>query len=149
MTITLGYTLSQPLPGTPQDLETADEGDLLYSLFLGDVIFTVGDADFSTKQWGWVPVLDLALGLHYVVGALRRGDEEAEFDFTESESTIRFQRDGGEVFISASYAPHRAAVTLEDLEKAVALFRAKVSDDLSSAHPSLRINSAFRKLTES
>jgi len=61
--ITLDYRLS-PLPGdrTDRELVSASESELRYSLFLGDVVFRVGDADFSAN-WGWVPVLDFALGL--------------------------------------------------------------------------------------
>ena len=100
-----------------------------------------------------MPVLDFALGLEYVARELRQGKEDAEFDFTEfdfteSESTILFQRDEEDVFVSASYAPHRAVVNLEDLVNAVRLFRKRVVDDLSSIHPQLRINSTMRSLME-
>ena len=89
-----------------------------------------------------------ALGLEYVARELRQGKEKAEFDFTESESTIRFQRDEGEIFISASYAPHRTVVNLEDLVKAVRAFLKRVVDDLSLLHPQLRMNSTMRNLME-
>jgi hypothetical protein len=144
--ITLDYRLS-PLPGdrADRDLAAATEGELRYSLFTGDVVFRIDDADFSAN-WGWVPVLDFALGLEFVTLELWRGEEEAEFDFTESESTIRFRRDGRDVFISASYAPHRAVTHLDDLIGAVRAFRKRVVDDLSSIHPQLRVNSAMRNL---
>jgi hypothetical protein len=148
MMITLDYRLSALTGDRPdRDLETATEGDLRFRLFVGDVVFRVGDADFSA-YWGWVPVLDFALGLEYVARELGQGQQEAEFDFTESESTIRFQRDGGDVFVSASYAPHRTIVNLQDLVNAVRIFRKRVVDDLSLTHPQLRMNPTIRKLME-
>jgi len=61
--ITLDYRLfSRPGDRTDRDLIAATEGDLRYSHFTSDVVFRVCDADFSAN-WGWVPVLDLALGL--------------------------------------------------------------------------------------
>jgi hypothetical protein len=146
--ITLDYKLSSP-PGdrTDRELVSASESELRYSLFLGDVVFRVGDADFSAN-WGWVPVLDFALGLEHAARELLQGKEEAEFEFTESDSAIRFQRDDGDVFISASYAPHRTVANLEDLVKAVRAFRKRVVDDLSLIHPQLRMNSTMRNLVE-
>ena len=146
--ITLDYRLS-PLPGDRADRElvSASESELRYSLFLGDVVFRVDDADFSAN-WGWVPVLDFALGLEHAVRELLQGKEEAEFEFTESDSAIRFQRDEGDVFVSASYAPQRAVVNLEDLVKAVRVFRKRVVDDLSLIHPQLRMNSTMRNLID-
>ena len=146
--ITLDYRLS-PLPGdrVERELVSASESELRYGLFLGDVVFKVDDADFS-GNWGWVPVLDFALGLEHAARELLQGKEEAEFEFTESDSAIRFQRDEGDVFISASYAPHRTVVNLEDLVKAVRAFRKRVVDDLSLTHPQLRMNSTMRNLIE-
>lgn len=146
--ITLDYKLS-PLPGdgTNRALVSASESELRYSLFPGDVVFKVGDADFSAN-WGWVPVLDFALGLESGASELLQGKEEVEFEFTESDSAIRFQRDEGDIFISASYAPHRAVVNLEDLVKAVRGFRKRLVNDLSLIHPELRMNPTLRKLME-
>jgi hypothetical protein len=146
--ITLDYQLHPLSRDHPdRDLATADATDLRYRLFLGNVFFRVGEADFSAS-WGWVPVLDFALGLEYVARELRHGMMEAEFDFTESESTIRFRRDDEDVLISASYTSHRAVVNLEHLVDAVRVFRKRVIDDLSQLHPQLRMNSTIRNYTD-
>jgi hypothetical protein len=94
------------------------------------------------------PFSTFALGLEHAARELLHGKEEAEFEFTESDSAIRFQRDEGDVFISASYAPHRTVVNLDDLVKAVRLFRKRVVDDLSLSHRELRMNSTMRNLME-
>jgi len=144
--ITLAYRLS-PLPAdrAERDLVSASESELRYSLFLGDVVFRVGDADFGAN-WGWVPVLDFALGLEHAVGESLHGKKEAEFEFTESDSAIRFERDEEDVFVSASYAPIRTLVDLEELIKAVRSFGMRVLDDVSSIHPQLRMNVTMRNL---
>jgi hypothetical protein len=146
--ITFDYRLS-PMPSerTDRELVSATETELRYSLFLGDIVFSVGDADFNAK-WGWVPVLDFALGLDHAVGELLQGKEEAEFEFTESDNVIRFRRDGEDVSVSASYAPHRTIVNLEDLVYAVRTFRKRVVNDLSLIHPQLRMNPTMRNLME-
>lgn len=64
---------------------------------LGDVIFIVYEVDLSAR-WGWVPVLDFALGLDAIVDALApEGAGDEVFEFTESDATIVFRRDGDKV----------------------------------------------------
>lgn len=146
--VTLDYRLvPQANDVADRALDSASEDDIRYRLFLGDVVFRVGEADFSAI-WGWVPVLDFAMGLEHVVRDLLRGNKEAEFEFTESDSTIRFERDEGEVFVSANYAPRRAVVKLETLVGAVRTFRTQVLNDLLMAHPALRLNVTVRRLLE-
>jgi hypothetical protein len=47
------------------DLRGADEMTLRYDCFLGDVVFSVDEADFSAR-WDWVPVFDFALSLRAI-----------------------------------------------------------------------------------
>lgn len=58
MTITLDYRLSPfwNKETDRADLSSADASDLHYKLFLGDMVFRIGESDFSAP-WGWVPVL--------------------------------------------------------------------------------------------
>jgi hypothetical protein len=114
-------------------------------LFLGDVIFKIGETDFSAR-WDWVPVLDFALGLEHLIKQLEGGEESVEFEFTESDSAIRFTRENGEVFVSASYAPYRAVAKISELAQAVRAFRQRVVADLFLTYPQLRTNEAIRGL---
>jgi hypothetical protein len=121
-------------------LETAEEWVLRYDCFLGDVIFLVYEVDLSAR-WGWVPILDFALGLDSIVGSLGREDAEAEvFEFTESDATIAFRRDGEVVEIEASYVPGAARVAHEDLRTAVKRFVVRVLGDFARDHPELARN---------
>lgn len=126
-------------------LTSASEADLRYALFLGDVIFRIGDADFSAR-WDWVPILDFAIGLERAVEELQRGKEHSEYDFTESDAAIRFARDEGEVFVSATFVPYRAVVALSELLGAAHAFRTRVVDELCSTYPELRRNTVLQDL---
>jgi hypothetical protein len=128
-------------------LRAATDSELRYDLFLGNVVFRIGDADFSA-DWGWVPVLDFALGLEHAIGELLRGRRIVEFEFTESERVIQFQRQNDDIVVSASYAPYGADIALGELADAMRSFRKQVIEDLSSRYPALRMNSAMRRITE-
>lgn len=121
-------------------LESAEEWVLRYDCFLGDVIFLVYEVDLSAR-WGWVPILDFALGLDAIVGSFGGEDAGAEvFEFTESDATVTFRRDGDAVEIEASYVPGTARVAYEDLQTAVKRFMIRVLDDLARDHPELTRN---------
>ena len=120
-------------------LETADGWVLRYDCFLGDVIFLVHEFDLSAR-WGWVPILDFALGLDAVVGSLREDAKTEVFEFTESDATIAFRRDHEAVEIEASYVTGMARVAYEDLRTAVRQFAVRVLDDFAREHPELTRN---------
>lgn len=135
--LTLDWSLSLWTDSCPPELEGADEWVLRYDCFLGDLIFIVDEVDLSAR-WGWVPVLDLALGLVGIVHGLGRdGNAEGVFEFTESDATITFRRDGDMVEIEASYAPRAARVSYNDLQAAAKRFAVRVLDDLVRQHPAL------------
>jgi hypothetical protein len=123
------------------DLRAADEMTLRYDCFLGDVVLVVGDLDLSAR-WGWVPVLDFALGLRSIAGALA-AEEEQVFEFTESEATIEFRRKGGVVEISSSYVEGAAEVAHVDFSLHAEQFLARVVVELGRAHPELTDNAFF------
>jgi hypothetical protein len=145
----LDYALSPSWNARPSAaLEAADETVLRYDCFLGDVIFLVYEVDLSAR-WGWVPVLDFALGLNAIVDALASGGADEEvFEFTESDATIAFRRDGDAVEIEASFVPGAARVGYEDLRAAVKHFVVRVLDDFSHEHPELRRNPFVARVLE-
>jgi hypothetical protein len=134
--VLLDYTLSGA--ATDIDLRTAEVTSLRYHCFLGDIVLRIGDVDLGT-QWGWVPILDFAVALHAIAHALDT-EPHAVFEFTESTATIEFDRDGDVVKVQASYAPAIAEVPYAELVDAADRFRARVVDDLTSAHPELAEN---------
>lgn len=137
----LDYTLSPDWnASTDVDLAVAQEWQLRYDCFLGDVIFIVYELDLSGR-WGWVPVLDFALGLDAIIDALGAGDEVEElFEFTESGASISFRRTGDRVEIDASYVPDVATVGYADLRGEVKRFLLRVLEGLIGEHRELATN---------
>jgi hypothetical protein len=127
------------------DLRTADEMELRYCCFPGDILFTVGEVDFSAR-WGWVPILDFVAGLRRVASALDAGTTEAQLGFTENEEEIYFKRVDSDVQVTATYTPGTAAVSLQALSAGIERFARRVSGDLQSNHPELAKNPAAREL---
>lgn len=127
------------------DLRAADEMTLRYECFLGDVVFVVQGADFSAR-WGWVPVLDFALSLRSIAGALV-AEPQQTFEFSESDATIHFRRESGEVTLEASYARAVATVPLVELSLQVERFSARVIEKLEREHPGLADNAFISALS--
>jgi hypothetical protein len=138
--ITLDYDLSPEWNRrtTEIELRSADETTLRYDCFLGDAVFVVDGADFSAR-WGWVPVLDFALGLRAIAGGLVSEAEEL-FEFTESDAAIEFRRQGDTVRIEADYASAAAEVRHVEFSLQAEQFVARVVADLTGRYPDLASN---------
>jgi hypothetical protein len=101
----LDYRLSEKWDEDSTDLSTVTETDLRYYVAPGDVVLQADQTDLSAN-WGWIPLIDFALALREIAAALAAVEEGSEtFEFTESEATLKFERQGQEVAISGSYAP--------------------------------------------
>lgn len=97
----------------------------LHEAALGDLIFVVGDCDFSAP-WGWVSAVYCAELFMIITDGLTRHDETQYFTFTENEEAIKFHRLLRRVRITASYAPGEAIVQLWDLAIALRSFSKRV-----------------------
>lgn len=116
--VTLDFWIgSRGAPYEYLDPATADEDEIRYYLFHGDIEFQVGDVDFSTK-WGWVPVLDFAIFMARISASLAKGEPTETFGFTESAAEIHFVRDGRSARVTTSYEPGVAHVDLIDFAAA-------------------------------
>lgn len=145
--ITLGYELSPSWNRQDEglDLRTADETALRSECFLGDVVFVVDGADFSAP-WGWVPVLDFALSVRAIAGALVKEDHE-KFEFSESDATIEFSRHDGVVRLKANYAPATAELPYVELSLQAERFLVRVVEEFVREHPELRDNAFMTALS--
>jgi hypothetical protein len=118
-------------------LAAAAPMELHYDLFLGDVVFRIGDLDMSARWW-WVPVLDFALCLDAIARSLEeRPDRSGSFEFTESDARIDFRRSDDLVTVTPSYAEGGAEVPLVELRRATEGFLERVMRELGDAHPGL------------
>ena len=128
------------------DLASAGEEVLRYEAFLGDVILRIDGIDFSA-QWGWVPVLDFAMGMENVLADLLDKGRSV-FEFTESANELRFAKEGDVIHVSGTYVNGQASMRLEEFQSAVSRFSERVRDRLCREWPELRTNKAIERWNE-
>jgi hypothetical protein len=143
--LTLDYQLD-PIAASKHaevDLAAAAPEELRYRLFLGNVYLRGDGVDFSAA-WGWVPVLDFALGLKAIAEALEHAPSE-RFDFTESNSALDFRRDGDDVEITSTYAPGILRVPFSQFREQAKGFSRKVIGELATGNLRLAANPEIRR----
>lgn len=127
------------------DWSSVTEEDLRYRVALGNLVFHVGDKDFSA-DWGWIPLVDLAASFAEIVRKLEAGSASETFEFTESDAWVRFEKKGEKVLVSTSYGEGVGEIALHSASQAVKSFRERLQSDLVSKHPQAAHNAAVRKL---
>jgi hypothetical protein len=127
------------------DWSSVTEEDLRYRVALGNLVFHVGDKDFSA-DWGWIPLVDLVASFAEIVRKLEGGSASETFEFTESDAWVRFERKGEKVLVSTSYGDGTGEIALHSASAAVKSFRERLRTDLVSRHPQAAHNAAVRKL---
>jgi hypothetical protein len=138
----LDYRLNED-SGT--DWSSVTEEDLRYRVALGNLVFHIGDKDFSA-DWGWIPLIDLAASFAEIIRKLEGGSPSETFEFTESDAWIRLERMGEKVLVSTSYSEGVAEIALHSASAAVKSFRERLRSELDRRHPQAAHNSAVRKL---
>lgn len=145
--ITFDYRFSQvPSPREASvDIPNADEDDLVYTLFPGDIVFKVGNCDYSAL-WDWIPIVGFASSLRDTAHELEQTKgAESVLEFTENDATIRFVRREDVVAISASYVSCDAQVQWTELREAVDDFSRRVMAGALRERPLLKENRALQK----
>jgi len=135
--IIFDYKLSDTLNinGWHKKLPDLDEIEIRYNFLLGDVIILAGECDFSAR-WGWVPILDFVCSLKYICTKLCQNENlEMEFEFTESESTLKFSRKGDLLTITASYNQCISTVTFDDFIVKADEFASRLILDVFESYP--------------
>ncbi|MFN5103591.1 MAG: hypothetical protein ACOVQH_03805 [Burkholderiaceae bacterium] len=129
-----------------ESLDSMDEGDLRYSAVLGDIVLEFGNGNANTN-WGWIPLLDWAEALRLIRDELGSSTStEATFEFTESDSTIRFKRTNDNVNVEASYAEAVGECSFDAFSREVDRFRHAVFQAAKDRYPSLGNNVAYKLL---
>ena len=138
----LDYRLNEE---TETDWSSVTEEDLRYRVALGNLIFQVGNKDFSAA-WGWIPLVDLAASFAEIVRKLESGSAGETFEFTESDAWVRFEHKGEKVLVSTSYGEGVGEIALHSASEVVKSFRERLRSDLVQKHPQAAHNTAVRKL---
>jgi hypothetical protein len=140
----LDFRFAEPTTGA-ESWSNADEEDFRYRVALGDLILEIGPKNFGTN-WGWVPLIDLVTSLRYIAKKLQRSGRTETFEFTESESWLRFHRLGDQVIITASYSPDEAQVDYSGLVDAIEDLAKQLRAELLQRNSALSENQAFQRL---
>jgi len=127
------------------DWSSVTEEDLRYRVALGNLVFHVGDKDFSAG-WGWIPLVDLAASFAEIVRKLEGGSASETFEFTESDAWVRFERKGEKVLVSTSYGDGVGEIALQSASQAVKSFCERLRSDLVSKHPQAAHNAVVGRL---
>jgi hypothetical protein len=131
----LDYRLSEEWDET--DLSAVEETDLRYSAASGDIVLQTDQTDLSAN-WGWIPLIDFALALREIAETLASAEACGTFEFTESDATLEFERQGQDVAISGSYAPGELIVVpLPVFREQVREFARRLDAELLAKHPEL------------
>jgi len=129
-----------------ESLDSMDEGDLRYSAVLGDIVMEFSNGNANT-DWGWIPLLDWAEALRLIRDELSSSTStEATFEFTESDSKIRFKRSNDSVTVEASYVEVVGECSFESFSREVDRFRHAVFQAAKDRYPSLGNNVAYKLL---
>jgi hypothetical protein len=140
----LDFRLADPAPDMAH-WPHADEEDFRYRVALGDLILEIGSTNFSTN-WGWIPLIDLAAGLRRIAKVLQHPGRTEIFEFTESESWLRFARPEGQVVVTASYAPGNAQIEYSRFVHAIEQLSKQLRTELLRINPALSENVTFQRL---
>lgn len=129
--------------------KNVDEMTLRYELFLGSVWLEIDDKKIS-MDWKWIPLLDFALCLHTICGSLnKQAKGEEVFEFTESEATILFRREGDKCEVSASFTNSCLTMRYVAFQDAVQLFCRNIIADILSKNENLKANRVIKKIMKS
>jgi hypothetical protein len=142
----LDYCLSENWDSDLAFLLAADETELRYYAFAGDIILRDAQTDLST-HWGWVPLVDFAVALRDISAAIEAGIAPAKkFEFTESDATLEFERHDVDVTIRSSYSPGKIILPSAEFRRLVLDFGHRLNMELLSRLPGLRQNPAYQSL---
>jgi hypothetical protein len=144
----LNYRLSKEWNYNTQEINLckADEISLRYTIFLGDVDILIGSENFGTN-FGWVPVIDFALALKFILKKLAKSIKgEERFDFTESNANIRFIREGENIIIIPSYLSNSGKISFDEFSFEISLSAIRLKNELSVRFPDLNENPLLEQL---
>jgi len=141
--IVLDYRLSEDWNNSKSDIDLnkVTKADLHYNLFLGDIIFKIKNCDFSAI-WGWIPILDFAVGVYFALEELRNADSSI-YEFTESNETIKFIKINENVKVIASYTEGLIEINYQEILLAERKFLRSFIIDISNKYPVLVNNKEF------
>lgn len=86
------------------NIEAITEEEIQYSFLLGNVIFS-SENKIINMEWEWIPLLDFSYSLFKITESLTSKERVSEnFEFTESNETLEFFKNGNYLKITPSFS---------------------------------------------
>jgi len=85
-------------------------------------------------------------GLRRIANDLQHSGRSETFEFTESESWLRFSRHGDQVIVTASYTPGEARIEYSRFVQAIEELSKQLRAELLQRNSALSENPAFQRL---
>lgn len=120
-----------------------DEETLRYNVFLGNLILKK-DSESIVIDWGWIPLLDFAICLLTIYNNISEKKEGyEEFEFTESDEKIFFERNHNILKITTTFSENTLKIDFEDFKNAFKKFYKGIFHDVLLQNRQLLENKAF------
>jgi hypothetical protein len=117
-----------------------DGQSVRYNLFPGNLLFEK-DHDSFVMDCNGMPVIDFAFRILQISNSLfPKNQERKEFEFTETNERIAFEKDGDKVRIIPSFSSRILEMNIEDFKKGIVQFHKNVILDALRKNQSLKIN---------
>ncbi len=120
------------------------DGDIRYHLFAGGLFFR-NESTTVSMDWDWVPVLDVAICFTVIDNNFRNNINANEFDFTESNEKIFFNKINDQIQIATSFTSEIFSLTTSEFHNAVVSFSGDVCQDIQSRSHEIAQNPIFLK----
>lgn len=125
------------------DYSTAEIVEIRYTLFLGSIFFKNKDS-FICLDWDWIPLVDFSLELFSIsLELLGKNECTKQFDFTESDDLLLFQKENDLITIKTSYSEEMITVPFVEFVKAARNFHANLIADIRSSYDTINQNNIF------
>jgi len=127
------------------DITKSDETDLRYNLFLGSLILKTQNNSIII-DWDWIPLIDFAICLFTICNNLNtKMQGEEEFEFTESDSKIIFQKNGDRIKIVTSFSDEILEMSFEEFQEGVRTFYKSLLFEVVEKNQEIKDNASFVK----
>lgn len=128
---------------THSDITKADETNLRYNLFLGSLILKTQNNSIII-DWDWVPLIDFAICLFTICNNLfTKKEGEEDFEFTESDSKIIFQKNGDKIKIVTSFSDETLEMSFKEFQEGIRVFYKSLLFEVVEKNQEVKDNVSF------
>jgi hypothetical protein len=143
------YSFSDTYKLTKIDYKIVDDLTIRYNLFLGNV-FLQKNSKKIDLNWEWIPLLDFAICLKSI--CLTFANKKIlikEFEFTESDDVLIFEKKINEIIITTSYSNEKLIINYKQFLLEVKRFYSNLTDTIEIEFNEIKFNENYMKIKKS